>query len=83
MHIAILQVNNYKSFSSSEEICFKPGFNVVVGQNNVGKTALVEALSLKFGNKPHRSLETAPTPLTPPEPSSQVGIKFELTEASL
>src|SRR5829696_4121152 len=59
MHIATLQVNNYKSFSSSEEIRFEPGFNVIVGQNNVGKTALVEALSLQFRDKPHRSLKTA------------------------
>jgi hypothetical protein len=83
MHIATLQVNNYKSFSSSEELRFTPGFNVIVGQNNVGKTALVEALSLQFGNQPHRSLKTAPTSLTTPDPYSQMSIRFELSKDEL
>ncbi|MGG6295283.1 AAA family ATPase [Leptolyngbya sp. AN02str] len=60
MYISKLQIYNYKSFYESEEVEFTPGFNIIVGQNNAGKTALVEALSLKFDNKPHRSFKTAP-----------------------
>jgi len=39
---------------------FTPGFNIVAGQNNSGKTALLEMLSLDFAQKPHRSLKTVP-----------------------
>jgi predicted ATP-dependent endonuclease of OLD family len=60
MFIASCQVKNYKSFKDWEKIQFRPGFNVVVGQNNAGKTALVEALSVQFSNNPHRSLVTRP-----------------------
>jgi AAA domain/AAA domain, putative AbiEii toxin, Type IV TA system len=55
MHIQRLRVLNYKSFRDSGFIEFGPGFNVIVGQNNSGKTALLEALGLDMGeNKPHR-----------------------------
>ena len=37
---------------------FQPGINIIVGANNSGKTALLEALSLNFENKSHRSLKT-------------------------
>jgi AAA15 family ATPase/GTPase len=39
------RVQNYKSYLDSGELKLSPGFNVIVGQNNVGKTALVDALS--------------------------------------
>ncbi|MBN2499949.1 MAG: AAA family ATPase [Anaerolineales bacterium] len=60
MHILTAQVENYKSFLESEKIEFTPGFNVIVGKNNSGKTALVEALSLQFDKTPHRSIVTQP-----------------------
>jgi predicted ATPase len=60
MFISSCQIKNYKGFRESEQINFTPGFNVVVGQNNAGKTALVEALSLQFENNPHRSLKKHP-----------------------
>jgi hypothetical protein len=84
MYIATFRVSNYESFSSSEEIRLKPGFNVVVGQNNVGKTALAEALSLRFFNNPHRSLATVPDPIKPPiSTTSQVKVAFKLDSKEL
>jgi energy-coupling factor transporter ATP-binding protein EcfA2 len=60
MLISSCQISNYKSFLKSEELRFTEGFNVIVGKNNVGKTALIEALSPTYTDKPHRSLETIP-----------------------
>ena len=57
-----------------------PGFNVIVGPNNAGKTALVEALSLKFDNKPHRSMKTIPSPEMPGPDISMVNLAFQLAE---
>ena len=62
----------------SEEIKFQPGFNVIVGQNNSGKTALIEALSLRFPNTPHRSLKTLPHPYSIIDKASKVEIIFKL-----
>src|SRR5437762_13860987 len=83
MYIASFRIENYKSFRTTEAVNLTPGFNVVVGQNNVGKTALVEALSLIAGHVPHRSLAALPTTLTPVRNDSVVEVAFRLTDVEL
>jgi predicted ATPase len=60
MIISKLKIKNYKSFLDSEAIKFTKGFNIVIGKNNSGKTALTEILSLGFTDHPHLSLITKP-----------------------
>ena len=48
MYLSKFQLVNYKSFRDSGLLEFKPGINIIVGTNNSGKTALLEALLLKF-----------------------------------
>jgi hypothetical protein len=50
-----------------------PGLNLLVWANNVGKTALVHALSGRMSARPHRSPETAPG-AEDPAPDTQVDI---------
>jgi len=61
MHLSKFKISNYKSFQDSRLLKFTPGINIIVGQNNAGKTALLEALTLNFDNVPHRSIKTLPT----------------------
>ncbi len=79
MRIASFQIESYKSFRSTPEIPLTQGFNVIVGQNNVGKTALVEALSLKFGANQHRSLQTVPVRNAPIPGASTVTASLHLS----
>jgi AAA ATPase domain/AAA domain, putative AbiEii toxin, Type IV TA system len=59
MFIKKLRIKNYKGFHDSGEMEFGPGFNVVVGQNNSGKSALLECIRLHGAeSKPHRSAKT-------------------------
>jgi AAA15 family ATPase/GTPase len=60
MYILDFQVKNYKSYYDSTQIKFTPGINLITGQNNAGKTALLNALSLHFISAPHRSYKTLP-----------------------
>lgn len=60
MYLAGVNVENYKSFLKSGTIALKKGFNVIVGQNNVGKTALLQSLKNSTASVPHRSTRTAP-----------------------
>jgi predicted ATPase len=60
MYISQFTVTNYKSFDKSASLKLGPGFNIIVGANDTGKSALLEALSLQLEDKPHRSLLTAP-----------------------
>jgi predicted ATPase len=58
MYLSKIRVIDYKSFRDSGDIEFKPGINLIVGQNNSGKTTLLEALEIKIQDVPHRSLKT-------------------------
>src|SRR5688572_24012244 len=60
MHVAKVVVTNYKSFRHSGEVKLAADFNAIVGKNNAGKTAFVEALGLRFRETPHRSSTTMP-----------------------
>src|SRR5260370_37513651 len=84
MRIDSVQVENYKSFYVPTRIHLTPGFNVVIGQNNVGKTALLEALSLRLESKPHRSQKTVRTKNAAVLNSgSQAEIGFELESGEI
>jgi hypothetical protein len=83
MHITRFQVCNYKSFIESGEITLGPGFNVICGQNNAGKTALLEAFDAGIGANPHRSLTTVPTPQSAPAPTSWIDVSFYLSHTEL
>lgn len=83
MHISRFKITNYKSFLDLGEITLTPRFNVVVGENNAGKTALAEALSLQFSNKPHKSELTVPRPGALHELRSSATVSFELSEGDL
>ncbi len=61
MHISSLRIHNYKCFNDPPKLVLTPGFNIICGVNNAGKTALLEAARLRFLPAPHRSLITVPT----------------------
>lgn len=61
MKISRIKLQNFKSFRDSPWIGLSPSRTVVVGQNNSGKTALLQAL--RFGdnvNAPHRGPQAVP-----------------------
>jgi predicted ATPase len=60
MKIKSIHVRNYKSWSNSNEIILARGLNIIVGQNNAGKTALLEAIGLKAGCQPHMTILSKP-----------------------
>lgn len=45
MHISKIKLINYKSFNNLEITCNK-NFNIIVGENNIGKSSIFEALNL-------------------------------------
>jgi AAA15 family ATPase/GTPase len=82
MYLSKFQLFNYKSFRDSDLLEFTPGINIIVGENNSGKTALLEALSLQFDDFTHRSIKTLPTNLSAINPKSkvQLWLSFEKNE---
>jgi len=78
MWISRFRVQNFKSFSDSGSIDLSPGFNVITGKNNSGKSALLSAMAMgdKFQFSPHRSLASAPSADT--QVSQESKIEFDL-----
>jgi AAA domain, putative AbiEii toxin, Type IV TA system/AAA domain len=72
MWIERARITNYKSFLNSGDISFTTGVNVIVGANDVGKSALLEAIGLRFQAVPHRSMATAPFRSSPVDGASRV-----------
>lgn len=55
MKLARLRVRGFQSFEDTGEIEFADGINLIVGQNNSGKSALLRALQLSFADDRHRN----------------------------
>jgi predicted ATPase len=65
VYISQFQIWNNKSFRETEPVALTRGINIVTGQNNVGKTALLQALRLDWEFTPHRSIKSVPVATTP------------------
>src|ERR1700736_3626731 len=70
MRIQSIRIQNYKGFRDSGTVDMGGQFTVLVGQNNSGKTAFLEALNAGgLGSKPHREYvdlaDTLPPVLNP------------------
>ena len=54
MHISNLKIRNFRAIENLE-LSFNNGLNVLIGENNSGKTAIIDLLRLIFdkGNYPH------------------------------
>ena len=78
MRLESIAISNYKSFFNSGEIALDKRFLVVVGKNDSGKSALLEAMSLSTGARPHKSERSAPHRSSPILPDSKITAKFHV-----
>lgn len=56
MYISELILENFRGFKDSKSILFNGGTNVIIGHNNAGKTSIIKALELLFGDKKNKRL---------------------------
>lgn len=77
MKINDFRIQNYKSWNDSGMIKLHDGFNVIVGQNNTGKTALLEGIGLQAGQNPHRTLVSKPDVDSFVEQFPKLSVTFE------
>lgn len=83
MYISRVRLHNYKSYYRTGWIELAPGFNIVTGQNNAGKTALLEGIGLTLDSNPHRSSISKDAKDTPLNPISSIDLKIILTSDEL
>jgi predicted ATPase len=58
MYINEIEIENYKCFKAKVSLKLAAGINCIIGQNNAGKTSVLEALSARFLDAPHLDMET-------------------------
>ena len=79
MHLESVSIQNYKGFLNRQELAFEPGFNLLVGANNSGKTTVLDVIDLQQGlNEPHRSERTIPSYGGTPNGTSSFGVDLAL-----
>ena len=71
MRIDEVVMENYKVFLDRQTIALAPGFNLLIGTNNSGKTSVLDVLDLNVAlNEPHRSVRSIPHHGGSPPPAS-------------
>jgi AAA domain, putative AbiEii toxin, Type IV TA system/AAA ATPase domain len=83
MYISSFQLNDYKSYCKSQALDLFPGINLIVGQNNVGKTALLEALGLTFQQNNYRDSKNRRKKSTQEKEPSWALVSFTLSRNEL
>lgn len=69
MRLTSIRIENYKGFADSGSIELGENWTVIVGRNNSGKSALLDALAVsQLSNRPHVNISQDPT--YPRNPSS-------------
>jgi predicted ATPase len=61
MIIKKVEIENFKSFRTAERLHLNSGFNVIIGPNSGGKSALIKAITLDFDHVPHLSTISSPS----------------------
>lgn len=83
MYISRFKLSNFKSYDNSSPIEFTPGLNLIVGQNNAGKSALLEALRLDPAWNPHKSPRTMTFEGAPPIQQSSIDLSLSVSREEL
>lgn len=58
MYLSKLRIENFRAFGESEdalELAFNPGLTAIVGENDTGKTAVIDAIRLALGTRDQES----------------------------
>ena len=77
MHVETIAIENFKSFLERQELEFQPGFYLLVGANNAGKTSVLDVLDMNgWLNEPHRSVRTIPNFNGKPVSSSSSSVRL-------
>ena len=75
MHLKSIGVENYKCFLSRQTVQVGDGFNLFIGENNSGKTTILEILDLTPSkNLPHCSIKNLLNYGAKPDGMSQYGV---------
>lgn len=76
MFLAKIQIENFRIFKSFE-LTLNPGMNLIVGENNSGKTALIDAIKYALGTHSGEWIRVSEDDFHKIETQFQIQLKFE------
>lgn len=76
MHLAKIKIENFRIFQNLELI-LNSGLNIIVGENNSGKTALVEAIRYVLGTKSGEWIQVTENDFHADSTQFSIQLKFE------
>jgi energy-coupling factor transporter ATP-binding protein EcfA2 len=76
MKLETVEIENFKAFWQPVGFALSPHCTFIVGKNNAGKTAALEALSLSRLNTPHRGPSSIRVVGAEPSEASKITVKF-------
>ena len=80
MLIRSFKIENFKCFKATDTIPLETGFNVFIGQNNSGKSSIIEALRMINFTRPHLTSIDHSTELVDPACKLQIDIEIDASE---
>lgn len=80
MLIRSFKIENFKCFKATDTIPLESGFNVFIGQNNSGKSSIIEALRLVSFNRPHLTSIDHSLELVDPACKLQIDLEINAPE---
>ncbi|WP_082720262.1 ATP-dependent nuclease [Burkholderia sp. MSMB1835] len=84
MYITKIDISNYRSFADATEIPLQPGMNLLLGENNSGKSTVLQALSFdSIAYEPHLSLKTKPSPSSAIRTEQRIGIEISIEKSEV
>lgn len=84
MFISGVTIDNFRSFAAKTEPHFSTGMNLILGENNAGKSAILEAFSLdNIPYNPHLSASTKPFEDSAVNGVVRIGFQFVINKDEL
>lgn len=84
MYIKKIVLANYRSFDVETELSLAPGMNLLLGENNSGKSSVLQALTLDtLSYEPHLSLATKPSSFTQIDTEQRVGMELSIGKSEI
>lgn len=84
MHVRRIIVSNYRSFEAETQVLLQPGMNLLLGENNSGKSSVLQALSLdSIQYEPHLSLMTKPSARSIVSTKQRIGLEVEIGKSEI
>ena len=82
MYLQELRISNFRGFSDPQTIEFSKGINVLVGENDSGKSAIIDAIRIVMGTTDQGWYRIEPTDFNAERKDVEIAITLKFSDLS-